>query len=88
MLVLLEERGFESVWAPEHSHIPLTRKSPFPGGGELPVYAVANVGLDLIQRRAAFVVSVFRHHLRSRDPLTQPLRIPQRQIALPVGGGE
>ena len=32
----LEERGFESVWAPEHSHIPLTRKSPFPGGGELP----------------------------------------------------
>src|SRR3954462_11160348 len=32
----LEERGFESVWAPEHSHIPLTRKSPFPGGGDLP----------------------------------------------------
>ncbi|MCW5747723.1 MAG: LLM class F420-dependent oxidoreductase [Alphaproteobacteria bacterium] len=32
----LEERGFESVWAPEHSHIPLSRKSPFPSGGELP----------------------------------------------------
>ena len=32
----LEERGFESVWAPEHSHIPLSRKTPFPGGGELP----------------------------------------------------
>jgi probable F420-dependent oxidoreductase len=32
----LEERGFESVWAPEHSHIPLTRKSPFPAGGDLP----------------------------------------------------
>jgi hypothetical protein len=27
----LEERGFESVWAPEHSHIPLSRKTPFPG---------------------------------------------------------
>src|SRR4029077_18051277 len=25
-----------SVWAPEHSHIPLSRKTPFPGGGELP----------------------------------------------------
>ena len=25
----LEDRGFESVWAPEHSHIPLSRKSPF-----------------------------------------------------------
>jgi probable F420-dependent oxidoreductase len=32
----LEERGFESVWAPEHSHIPLSRRSPFPQGGELP----------------------------------------------------
>src|SRR5882757_1304098 len=32
----LEERGFDSVWAPEHSHIPVSRKTPFPGGGELP----------------------------------------------------
>jgi probable F420-dependent oxidoreductase len=32
----LEERGFESLWAPEHSHIPLSRKSSFPSGGELP----------------------------------------------------
>ena len=32
----LEERGFESVWHPEHSHIPLSRKSPYPGGGDLP----------------------------------------------------
>ncbi len=32
----LEERGFDSVWAPEHSHIPLSRKTPFPAGGELP----------------------------------------------------
>jgi len=32
----LEERGFGSLWAPEHSHIPLSRRSPFPQGGELP----------------------------------------------------
>ena len=32
----LEERGFDSVWAPEHSHIPLSRASAFPSGGELP----------------------------------------------------
>ncbi len=31
-----EERGFESVWFPEHSHIPLSRRSAWPGGGELP----------------------------------------------------
>jgi probable F420-dependent oxidoreductase len=31
-----EERGFESFWVPEHTHIPVSRSSPFPGGGELP----------------------------------------------------
>jgi len=34
--VAAEERGFDSVWSPEHSHIPLSRESPFPSGGELP----------------------------------------------------
>ena len=29
----LEERGFESVWFPEHTHIPASRKSAWPGGG-------------------------------------------------------
>jgi len=32
----LEARGFESVWFPEHTHIPASRRSPWPGGGELP----------------------------------------------------
>ena len=32
----LEARGFESIWAPEHSHIPTSRLSPWGGGGDLP----------------------------------------------------
>src|SRR3974377_539491 len=32
----LAARGFEAMWAPEHSHIPVPRRTPFPGGGELP----------------------------------------------------
>jgi probable F420-dependent oxidoreductase len=32
----LEERGFGSLYVPEHTHIPTSRRSPFPGGGELP----------------------------------------------------
>jgi len=36
LAVALEQRGFESLWLPEHSHIPLTRLSPYPAGGELP----------------------------------------------------
>jgi probable F420-dependent oxidoreductase len=31
-----EERGFESLWFPEHSHIPAARVTPWPGGAELP----------------------------------------------------
>jgi len=33
---LLEQRGLESLWVPEHSHIPLVRTKQFPGGPELP----------------------------------------------------
>src|SRR6059036_3397704 len=32
----LEERGFESLFVPEQTHIPVSRRTPFPGGGELP----------------------------------------------------
>jgi probable F420-dependent oxidoreductase len=32
----LEDRGFDSLFVPEHTHIPTSRKTPFPGGGELP----------------------------------------------------
>lgn len=31
----LEERGFESLFLAEHSHIPASRESPYPSGGEL-----------------------------------------------------
>ena len=32
----LETRGFASLYLPEHTHIPTSRRSPWPGGGELP----------------------------------------------------
>ena len=32
----LEERGFGSLFLAEHSHIPVSRESPYPGGGDLP----------------------------------------------------
>ena len=33
---MAEERGFESLFFPEHTHIPASRESAYPGGGELP----------------------------------------------------
>lgn len=32
----LEAAGYESFWVPEHTHIPAERRSPYPGGGDLP----------------------------------------------------
>jgi probable F420-dependent oxidoreductase len=32
----LEARGLGSLYVPEHTHIPTSRRTPFPGGGELP----------------------------------------------------
>ena len=32
----LEARGFESLWVTEHTHIPTSRVTPWPGGPELP----------------------------------------------------
>jgi len=31
-----EQLGFESLWVAEHTHIPLSRQSPYPAGGDLP----------------------------------------------------
>jgi probable F420-dependent oxidoreductase len=36
LAVALEQRGFDIVWAPEHSHIPVSRKTGFILGGDLP----------------------------------------------------
>src|SRR3954447_15154633 len=51
----LEERGFDIVWAPEHSHIPLSRKTPFVMGGELPkrYYEVMDPFVTLAEAAAA-----------------------------------
>ena len=32
----VEARGFESLFVPEHTHIPVDRVSPYPAGGDLP----------------------------------------------------
>ena len=36
LAVAAEQRGFDSIWLPEHTHIPASRGTPYPGGGELP----------------------------------------------------
>ena len=55
LAVALEERGFDSLWAPEHSHIPLARSASYPGGGALPreYYEVMDPFITLTAAAAA-----------------------------------
>jgi probable F420-dependent oxidoreductase len=36
LAVAVEERGLDGLWLPDHTHIPVSRRSPYPLGGELP----------------------------------------------------
>jgi hypothetical protein len=64
----LEARGFESLCAPELSRLPVPRRTPFPGGGELP-------------RPYSEVMDSFRRAQRSRggdeDPEARDWRVPR-----------
>lgn len=33
---MIADRGFEAMFLPEHSHIPISRSTPYPRGGDLP----------------------------------------------------
>jgi probable F420-dependent oxidoreductase len=69
-----EQRGFESLFVPEHSHIPVSRETPFPGGGDLPdeyrrmldpfaaLTAAATVTTDLVVGTSVCLVT-------QRDPI-------------------
>ena len=72
---LVEARGYESLFFPEHTHIPASRLSPWPGGSELPrKYAHT---FDLFVAMTAAVTATTRLRVGSgicllieRDPIT------------------
>ncbi|HSZ15356.1 MAG TPA: hypothetical protein VK790_15080 [Solirubrobacteraceae bacterium] len=49
---LVEERGHESLFFPEHTHIPASRATPYPAGGDLPRKYFHSYG-RLLRRRAS-----------------------------------
>ena len=70
-----EERGFESLFLPEHTHIPKSRKSPWPGGPNLPKEYWHT--LDPFGARASAAAATTRLRLATgiclvieRDPIT------------------
>src|SRR6202790_5021599 len=70
----LEERGFDSLWVPEHSHIPLTRKSPFPSGGDLPKKYYDVMDPFVVLGAAAADAAARDRHLPDRSARPDPDR--------------
>jgi probable F420-dependent oxidoreductase len=56
----IEERGFESLFFAEHTHIPASRESPYPGGGELPRKYEATLDLFVALTAAALATTRLR----------------------------
>lgn len=77
LAVAVEERGFESLWLPEHSHIPTSRLTPWPGsltGEPLPEVYSRLFDVTVALSMAAAVTSRIRLGtsvllLAARDPL-------------------
>ena len=57
---LVEERGHESLFFAEHTHIPANRASPYPGGGELPRKYAHTYDLFVALTAAAVVTTRLR----------------------------
>jgi probable F420-dependent oxidoreductase len=95
---VLEERGFESVWAPEHSHIPLSRKTPYPGGGELPkeyydamdpfvVLAAASQVTNTIKLGTGVLLVQQRDPIQTAKLVASLDQVSQGRFLFGVGGG-
>lgn len=56
----LESRGYESMWVTEHTHIPVSRRSPWPGGPDLPEQYLRTLDPFVALASAAAVTETLR----------------------------
>ena len=93
-----EARSFESVWFPEHTHIPASRRSPWPGGAELPKEYSHTHDLFVALSMAAAVTSTIKVAsgiclLIERDPITTAKEVASLdvlsggRVLFGIGGG-
>jgi probable F420-dependent oxidoreductase len=93
-----ETRGFESLWLPEHTHIPISRRSPWPGGPVLPqeywhthdpFVALATAAAVTTRLRVASGICL----LVERDPITTAKEVAsldalsRGRLLFGIGGG-
>ncbi|REJ85846.1 MAG: LLM class F420-dependent oxidoreductase [Acidobacteria bacterium] len=93
-----ETRGIESLWVAEHSHIPSSRKTPFPGGGELPrmyyetydpfvALAAAAAVTERIKLGTGICLVVQRDPIHTAKEVASLDRVSHGRFLFGVGGG-
>jgi probable F420-dependent oxidoreductase len=93
-----EARSFESVWFPEHSHIPTSRKSPWPGGAELPKWyydsydpfvamGAAAVVTKTIKLGTGVCLVVQRDPIHTAKEVSTVDRLSNGRVLFGIGGG-
>lgn len=98
LAMAVEERGLESLWAPEHSHIPLPRVSPWGGGGELPKHyydvmdpfvclAAAAAVTKTLKLATGVCLVVQRDPIQTAKEVASLDRISRGRFLFGVGGG-
>src|SRR5690606_18158167 len=98
LAMAVEERGFDALFIPDHTHIPASRKSPFRIGGQLPDDYIRN--LDMFVGLAAAAAVTKRIRLGTgvclvieRDPIITAKEIASLdhlsggRIDVGIGGG-
>jgi probable F420-dependent oxidoreductase len=95
---MVEEHGHESLFFAEHTHIPASRESPYPGGGDLPLKYSHTYDLFVALTAAAAATSALRVGsgiclLVERDPITTAKEVASidhlsgGRLEFGVGGG-
>ncbi|MYE02756.1 MAG: LLM class F420-dependent oxidoreductase [Alphaproteobacteria bacterium] len=98
LAVAAEECGFESLWLPEHSHIPWSRQSPWPGGGDLPkqyydvmdpflALASAATATSRIKLGTGICLVVQRDPIHTAKEVSTLDRISNGRFLFGIGGG-
>lgn len=60
LAVALEDSGYESFWVAEHTHIPISRRTPYPAGGDLPEFYTRTMDPFVALTAAAVATSTLR----------------------------
>lgn len=78
-----EERGFDSLWVTEHTHIPASRRTPYPQGGELPsIYWESYEPFTFLAQAAAVTESLLVGTGVCLVPEHHPIALAKRAASL------